>query len=84
VSIHGRPRLRFEPLSIRFLFYFNADPDPASQSYADPASRNNYVVLSPQPWPHGLGTGYPSGLRIRIQLYNQIRGRSDSLLAQRV
>ncbi len=35
VSIHGPPRLHFEPLRL-LNFDLNADPDPASQNNAEP------------------------------------------------
>jgi hypothetical protein len=50
VSIHGPPRLYFEPLKLLnfdfnadsdSVFHFNADPDPVSKNNADP---------DPQPW----------------------------------
>ncbi len=52
VSVHGPPRLHFEPLK-PLKFYFNADPDSTFHSYADPdtASENNADPdPNPQHW----------------------------------
>ncbi len=44
MSVHGPPRLYFKPLKL-LIFDFNADPNPAFHSnadpYPDPASKNN-------------------------------------------